>query len=98
MGGVAALAILGALLYIFGFRRRRHNEQKSEVTAQGWGKPELSTHASVHKKNIPSVQEMHEDGLPFEKDGNGVAEAPSGVPAAVFELPSSNRQVHAGSS
>ena len=93
VGGVAALAILGGLLYVFYFRRRNGDQLQPGVTAQEWKKPELSTHASVSKKNNGDVHEMHADDLRGEIDGHNVVEGPSNHPEAkpsVFEMSSSN--------
>ncbi|KAL9595678.1 MAG: hypothetical protein Q9179_004890 [Wetmoreana sp. 5 TL-2023] len=90
VGGVVALAILGSLLYVFRFRQQRKG-QSSEDSAQEWKKPELSTHASFHRKSNSGLHEMHEDALPYEIDGNNFLEAPSADLQAeppIFELPS----------
>ena len=92
VGGVAALAIAGALLYVFYFRRRRREKQAAAAAANQWGNPELSTHASV-SRNRHKVHEVHGDHRPNEIDGNGFVEAPAGDPARpspVFEMASSN--------
>lgn len=94
VGGVAALAIAGALLCVFRFRRRREKQAAAAAAAAAnqWGKPELSTHASV-SRNRHAIQEVHGDHRPNEIDGNGFVEAPAGDPARsppVFEMASSN--------
>ena len=93
VGGVAVLAIAGALLYVFYFRRRRREKQAAAAAvANQWGNPELSTHASV-SRNRHKVHEVHGDHRPNEIDGNGFVEAPAGDPARpspVFEMASSN--------
>ena len=94
VGGVAALAITGALLYVFYFRRRRREKQAAGAAAAAnqWGKPELSTHASV-SRNRHTIHEVHGDHRPNEIDGNGFVEAPARDPARpppVFEMASSN--------
>lgn len=94
VGGLAALAILGGLLYVFCFRPRKGDRQQPGDTAQEWKKSELSTHDSVSKKNNGDVHEMHADVLRGEIDGRNIVEAPSNNPAAkpsVFEMASSNR-------
>ncbi|KAL8689147.1 MAG: hypothetical protein Q9218_005119 [Villophora microphyllina] len=100
VGGLAAVAIIGALFYFCVTKRRNRKnqaQQRSDETPQQWGKPELSTHATIRQKNNLTVHEMHEDALPREIDGSALVEAPPEdleAKSAIFELSASKQTTH----
>ena len=70
MSGVAIIAIVSALVYIFCYRRRKGTKEE-------WKKSELSSHPSVPgKSRYDHVHELHGVHRPTEIDSNVLVEDP----------------------